>query len=215
MAFLQRDLKRLLAFVTISHVGVFLAALGLLTPRGLAGSTLYVITDGFVKAALFLAVGILIHRAGSGDELRLRGLGVVSGRPDEGVRDVRVAREHGFRRGEGGACRGERSLPRALGDGRRPGEDAPSVGAECSDRLDVRGIVDELELLRIRVPTIPPTDVFRKRPSLEDRLHVEHPDGVLGMELRLGQEGRGRLLEDAASGVVEERVVVPEDVDGH
>jgi multicomponent Na+:H+ antiporter subunit D len=75
MAFLQRDLKRLLAFVTISHVGVFLAAVGLLTPRGLAGSTLYVITDGFVKAALFLAVGILIHRAGSGDELRLRGLG--------------------------------------------------------------------------------------------------------------------------------------------
>jgi multicomponent Na+:H+ antiporter subunit D len=75
MAFLQRDLKRLLAFVTISHVGVFLAAIGLLTPRGLAGSTLYVITDGLVKAALFLAVGILILRAGSGDELRLRGLG--------------------------------------------------------------------------------------------------------------------------------------------
>jgi multicomponent Na+:H+ antiporter subunit D len=75
MAFLQRDLKRLLAFVTISHVGIFLAGVGLLTPRGLAGSTLYVITNGCVKAALFLAVGILIHRAGSGDELRLRGRG--------------------------------------------------------------------------------------------------------------------------------------------
>jgi multicomponent Na+:H+ antiporter subunit D len=75
MAFLQRDLKRLLAFVTISHVGVFLAGVGLLTARGLAASTLYVIADGFVKAALFLAVGILIHRAGSGDELRLRGRG--------------------------------------------------------------------------------------------------------------------------------------------
>jgi multicomponent Na+:H+ antiporter subunit D len=75
MAFLQRDLKRLLAFVTISQVGVILAGVGLLTPRGLAGATLYVITDGFVRAALFLAVGILIQRAGSGDELRLRGLG--------------------------------------------------------------------------------------------------------------------------------------------
>jgi multicomponent Na+:H+ antiporter subunit D len=75
MAFLQRDLKRLLAFVTISHVGVFLAGIGLLTPRGLAGSTLFVMTDGCIKGALFLAVGILIHRAGSGDELRLRGLG--------------------------------------------------------------------------------------------------------------------------------------------
>jgi multicomponent Na+:H+ antiporter subunit D len=75
MAFLQRDLKRMLAFVTISHVGVFLAGIGLLTARGLAGSTLYVITDGFVKAALFLAVGVFVYRAGSGDELRLRGRG--------------------------------------------------------------------------------------------------------------------------------------------
>jgi multicomponent Na+:H+ antiporter subunit D len=75
MAFLQRDLKRMLAFVTISHVGMLLAGVGLLTARGLAGSTLYVITDGLVRGALFLAVGILIHRAGSGDELRLRGLG--------------------------------------------------------------------------------------------------------------------------------------------
>ena len=75
MAFLQRDLKRLLAFVTISHVGVFLCGVGLLTARGLAGTTLYVIGDGFVKAALFLCVGILIVRIGEGDELRLRGLG--------------------------------------------------------------------------------------------------------------------------------------------
>ena len=76
MAFLQRDLKRLLAFVTISQAGVFLCGIGLLTARGLAGSTLYVIADGFVKAALFLAVGILIRRAGDADELRLRGRGM-------------------------------------------------------------------------------------------------------------------------------------------
>jgi multicomponent Na+:H+ antiporter subunit D len=76
MAFLQRDLKRMLAFVTISHVGVFLCGIGLFTARGLAGSTLYVIGDGFVKAALFLAVGIFVRRLGDGDELRLRGRGV-------------------------------------------------------------------------------------------------------------------------------------------
>jgi multicomponent Na+:H+ antiporter subunit D len=75
MAFLQRDLKRLLAFVTISQAGVFLCGIGLLTARGLAGSTLYVIADGLVKGALFLAVGILIRRAGDADELRLRGRG--------------------------------------------------------------------------------------------------------------------------------------------
>jgi multicomponent Na+:H+ antiporter subunit D len=75
MAFFQRDLKRMLAFVTISHVGVFVCGIGLLTARGLAGTTLYVIGDGFIKAALFLAVGILVYRLGDGDELRLRGRG--------------------------------------------------------------------------------------------------------------------------------------------
>jgi multicomponent Na+:H+ antiporter subunit D len=75
MAFFQRDLKRMLAFVTISHVGVFVCGVGLLTARGLAGTTLYVIGDGFIKAALFLAVGILVYRLGDGDELRLRGRG--------------------------------------------------------------------------------------------------------------------------------------------
>jgi len=75
MAFFQRDLKRLLAFVTISQVGVFLCGIGLFTARGLAGTTLYVLADGFVKAALFLAVGILVYRLGDGDELRLRGRG--------------------------------------------------------------------------------------------------------------------------------------------
>ncbi len=75
MSFFERDLKRLLAFVTISHVGVFLCGIGLLTAGGLAGTTLYVISDGFLKAALFLAVGILVYRLGDADELRLRGRG--------------------------------------------------------------------------------------------------------------------------------------------
>ena len=75
MAFFQRDLKRLLAFVTISQVGIFLVGLGLLTAGGLAGTTLYVLASGFLKGGLFLAVGILVRRAGDGDELRLRGKG--------------------------------------------------------------------------------------------------------------------------------------------
>ena len=78
MAFFQRDLKRLLAFVTIGHVGIFLAGIGLLTAQGLAGTTLYVVADGFVKGGLFLAVGILLRRAADGDELRLRGKGGVA-----------------------------------------------------------------------------------------------------------------------------------------
>jgi multicomponent Na+:H+ antiporter subunit D len=75
MAFFQRDLKRLLAFVTIGHVGIFLAGVGLLTARALAGTTLYVIADGFIKGGLFLGVGILLRQVRDGDELRLRGKG--------------------------------------------------------------------------------------------------------------------------------------------
>src|ERR687887_1776857 len=78
MCFFQRDLKRLLAFLTISHVGIFLVGIALLSARGLAGTTVYVVADGLVKGTLFLAVGILVRRAKSGDELRLRGLGRIA-----------------------------------------------------------------------------------------------------------------------------------------
>jgi len=78
MAFFQRDLKRLLAFVTIGQVGIFLSGIGLLTARGLGGTTIYVVADGFLKGALFLAVGMLVRRARDGDELRLRGRGRVA-----------------------------------------------------------------------------------------------------------------------------------------
>jgi multicomponent Na+:H+ antiporter subunit D len=69
MAFVQSSLKRMLAFVVISHVGVFLAAIGLLTARGLAGATVYVVADGLVKGALFCAVASVARRIGHTDEL--------------------------------------------------------------------------------------------------------------------------------------------------
>jgi multicomponent Na+:H+ antiporter subunit D len=83
MCFFERDLKRMLAFVTISQVGVFLTGIGLLTAGGLAATTLYVVCGGLVKAALFLAVGILVYRLGDGDELRLHGRG--HGAPFAGI----------------------------------------------------------------------------------------------------------------------------------
>ena len=75
MAFVQAGLKRMLAFVVISHVGVFLCAIGLLTARGLAGATVYVVADGLVKGALFCAVGHLARRVGHTDELIAHGRG--------------------------------------------------------------------------------------------------------------------------------------------
>jgi multicomponent Na+:H+ antiporter subunit D len=75
MAFVQSSLKRMLAFIVISHVGVFLAAIGLLTAQGLAGATVYVVADGLVKGAIFCAVASLARRVGHTDELVCHGLG--------------------------------------------------------------------------------------------------------------------------------------------
>jgi multicomponent Na+:H+ antiporter subunit D len=73
MCFGQRHLKRMLAFATVSHVGLFLIGIALLDGLALAGTALYVIADGLVKAALFVCVGTVQHLFGSVDELRLRG----------------------------------------------------------------------------------------------------------------------------------------------
>jgi len=74
-AFRERHLKRLLAFSTISHAGMFLAGFALLTPLGLAGAALYVLSHAFVKGALFLGAGIVLHRLHSVNETWLHGRG--------------------------------------------------------------------------------------------------------------------------------------------
>jgi len=75
MALAQHHLKRMLAFVTMSHLGIYLIGAGLLTPLGLAGASLLVIGDGLAKSALFLGVGVLQHQRASVSELKLRGRG--------------------------------------------------------------------------------------------------------------------------------------------
>ena len=75
MCFLQRHLKRMLAFATISHVGVVLAAIGLLDPRGLAGAANLVLSHGFLKGGLFLVCGLVLLQLRDVDELRLHGAG--------------------------------------------------------------------------------------------------------------------------------------------
>lgn len=75
MCLLQRHLKRLLAFSTISHSGVILIAIGLFTPAALNGAVIYIFAHGLIKASLFMVVGILLHRLGSVDEFELHGRG--------------------------------------------------------------------------------------------------------------------------------------------
>ncbi len=75
MALVQRHLKRLLAFSTVSHSGILLAGVGLLHAEALAGVAVYLAAHAAVKGCLFMAVGAIHQELGSVDELRLRGRG--------------------------------------------------------------------------------------------------------------------------------------------
>jgi multicomponent Na+:H+ antiporter subunit D len=71
----QHHLKRMLAFATISHVGLFLVGIGLLEADGLAGAAVWIVGDGLVKAALFAMVGLLNDRFATVEEAALHGRG--------------------------------------------------------------------------------------------------------------------------------------------
>ena len=75
MALRQRNLKRLLAFATVAHVGLFLIGIGLLSAEALAGAAVWVLADGLVRGALFMCVGLLAQRFGSVDDADLQGRG--------------------------------------------------------------------------------------------------------------------------------------------
>jgi multicomponent Na+:H+ antiporter subunit D len=73
MALVQHHLKRMLAFVVVSQIGLFLVGIGLLSEDGLAGTAIFVVGDGFAKAALFICVGVVQHRYRAIYERRLHG----------------------------------------------------------------------------------------------------------------------------------------------
>ncbi|MFG3227133.1 complex I subunit 5 family protein [Kitasatospora sp. NPDC048194] len=73
MCWEQRHLKRMLAFSTVGHVGLFLIGAALLDPAGLSGAAVYVAGHAGAKAALFGLTGVLLDRYGSVDEHGLHG----------------------------------------------------------------------------------------------------------------------------------------------
>ena len=75
ICFTQRHFKRLLAFSTISHIGMITIGCSTLSARALAGASLYVLGHGLVKGSLFMTAGLLLQRFGSLDELELKGRG--------------------------------------------------------------------------------------------------------------------------------------------
>lgn len=75
LCYIQRHIKRLLAFSTISHMGLMVIAFALLDSKAFTGLAFYWIGHGFIKASLFLLAGILLHRFETVDEYELRGKG--------------------------------------------------------------------------------------------------------------------------------------------
>ncbi|GAA3836016.1 complex I subunit 5 family protein [Streptomyces phyllanthi] len=73
MCWYQRHVKRLLAYSTVAHTGLFLVGIGILTPQADDGIALYVLGHAGVKAALFACTGILLDRYGTVDEHALYG----------------------------------------------------------------------------------------------------------------------------------------------
>jgi NADH-quinone oxidoreductase subunit M len=61
----QTDLKRLIAYTSVSHFGFIVLGIFALTTQGQSGSTLYMVNHGFSIAALFLLVGFMATRRGS------------------------------------------------------------------------------------------------------------------------------------------------------
>ena len=73
-AIFQQDLKGLLAYSTISHLGLITTLLSLGSPLGLVAAIFHMVNHATFKASLFMAAGIIDHEAGTRDMRKLSGL---------------------------------------------------------------------------------------------------------------------------------------------
>lgn len=73
-AMFQNDLKALLAYSTISHLGLVTLLLGLNSPMAAVAAVFHMMNHATFKASLFMAVGIIDHETGTRDMRRLDGL---------------------------------------------------------------------------------------------------------------------------------------------
>ena len=74
VAMFQDDLKGLLAYSTISHLGLITLLLGLNSPLAAVAAVFHIMNHATFKASLFMAAGIIDHESGTRDIRRLSGL---------------------------------------------------------------------------------------------------------------------------------------------
>lgn len=73
-AIFKEDLKGLLAYSTISHLGLIMCLLGMGSPLAVAAAIFHIINHATFKAALFMIAGIIDHESGTRDLRKLSGL---------------------------------------------------------------------------------------------------------------------------------------------
>ncbi|MBO3665076.1 Na+/H+ antiporter subunit D [Microbacterium stercoris] len=70
----QAELKRILSFTLVSHVGYMVFGLAIATPAAIGATVYYTVHHIIVQTTLFLAVGLIERRAGSTSILKVKGL---------------------------------------------------------------------------------------------------------------------------------------------
>jgi len=73
-AAVENDLKRILAYSTVSQIGYIFLGFAVLNPVGVAGSLLFILMHGLAKAGLFLCAGIVIHATHERDIRQMGGM---------------------------------------------------------------------------------------------------------------------------------------------
>ena len=74
IALFQHDLKGLLAYSTISHLGLITTLFGIGTPLAAVAGVFHIINHAIFKAGLFMSAGIVDHECGTRDMRRINGL---------------------------------------------------------------------------------------------------------------------------------------------
>ena len=74
LALFKHDLKGLLAYSTISHLGLITALFGIGTPLAAVAGVFHIINHAIFKAGLFMSAGIIDHECGTRDMRRINGL---------------------------------------------------------------------------------------------------------------------------------------------
>ncbi|WP_071460960.1 NADH-quinone oxidoreductase subunit M [Bacillus massilinigeriensis] len=74
LAFIQKDFKMVLAYSSISHMGIVLIGLGAWNEAGVQGAMFQVVSHGLISALLFFLVGIIYERTHTSDISKLGGM---------------------------------------------------------------------------------------------------------------------------------------------